>query len=324
MSTLLTWHRTTAAKTATTIAGLLNDIDSAITAQSANADFKWEVASKNTAATPFYLVLKRKDASAGRILIAHWSSAPAGVNTAIFDVTPSTTNVFIAWFPSGNVDTPSNLTAASGTILGDDTNCTKVVTMGVLTTIYAASFQPYVWDSTEAVWITLTNPASGSTIYAGGAGKIWVDKDDNEFDGVWGSGSDNFHSFGAVSPPTTWQAAAFNAGSTVGGGRSHKGANNRAYFTAYGRPGAWGDTTSFTDTVMHDGGTSKVYFDAILFLPQTKGVGPDLKFRQLAVGPPTAAAFSIYNTASLTPAAISSQSNATAAAGEPWFTNFKV
>lgn len=319
----MTWRRTTAAKTGTAAANFITDIVSAVNAVSGDANYKWQVASSNSAATPFYVVLKRKDASDGRILIVHWTSGPAGNNAAILDQAPSTTNPFIAWFPNGDVDSPSNLTASSGTILGDDTDCTKVTTMGPLSSIYAASFQPYVWDAEEAVWITFVNPASGAVIYGAGAGKIWVDKDDNEYNGVWGNGAGSFGTFGGASPPTLWTTTAMSAGNATGCGRAHKGANNRAYFTAYARPGSWGES-AMADSVMYDGSTSKVWFDALLFLPQTKGVGPDLKLRQIALGPPTVASFSVYNSASLTPAAISCQPHSSAHAGEPWFTNFKV
>ena len=85
--------------------------------------------------------MKRKDGSAGRILIVIWTVAPGGNNAAILDTTPGVNVPYIAWFPSGNVDTPSNLLAASGTILGNDANCVKVASLGGIGTIYGCFYQ---------------------------------------------------------------------------------------------------------------------------------------------------------------------------------------
>lgn len=128
MSATLTWHASgPATKTGTTQAAFMTDIAAMVSANSGDSNFKWQVASSNDSSAPYYVVLKRKDASAGRVLFVAWTSTPAGFNTAILDQNPSTTAFYVAYFPAGNVDTPSNLTASSGTILGDDTGAVKVV-----------------------------------------------------------------------------------------------------------------------------------------------------------------------------------------------------
>lgn len=152
MSATLTWYNSgLGTKTGTTVAALINDIVSLVNSYSGDANFSWQVASSSTAASPNYVVLKRKDGSAGRILLVIWTSAPAGNNAAILDQAPSSNSLYGAWFPSGNVDTPSNLTASSGTILGNDSGCTKVWAPMVVGAVYAASFQPFYFDSAEAV-----------------------------------------------------------------------------------------------------------------------------------------------------------------------------
>jgi hypothetical protein len=240
----------------------------------------------------------------------------------LLETSPTTTHVYIAWHPAGNVDTPSNLTSSSGAVLGDDTGATRVVSIGVLSNIYGANMLPFVWDSEEAVWLTFQNPASA--VFSGcGAGKIFVDKDDNEYDGVFGHGNGgSLDGLGSSSPPTPYTTSSTLAGSTTPHARANKGATVRPYFTAYARTG-WA-TQPIASSVLYDGATSKAWFDAVLMIPNEKGVGPDLKLRQVAVGPPTVASFSVFNTASLTPAAISAQGNSGSNSGNPWFTNFKV
>ena len=96
----------------------------------------------------------------GPILLAVWTSAPAGNNAAILDGAPSSNPVYCAWFPSGNVDTPSNLTASSGTIMGDDSNCVKVSAALAVATIYATGIVPFYFDSAEAVIFCWQNPSN--------------------------------------------------------------------------------------------------------------------------------------------------------------------
>src|SRR5690606_6279257 len=147
--------------------------------KSGDATFSWEVASSNTATSPNYIVLRRKNLSAGRILLVVWTGAPAGNNSAILDGAPSINVLYGAWFPSGNVDTPSNLTASSGTVLGSVFGCTIVWAAMSISSIYGVSIRRFYFDSAEAVVFGFQNPAAGAQVYMGGAGDLLVDAADN-------------------------------------------------------------------------------------------------------------------------------------------------
>lgn len=127
MSTTLTWNFSgLATKSGTTNTALIDDIVALVNSKSGDANYKWQVASSNTAGNPLYVVLKRKDASAGRLLLMVFSSAPGASNTAAFDQNAQANQLYGAWFPNGNVDVPSNIAVASGTMMGNDTGAVKV------------------------------------------------------------------------------------------------------------------------------------------------------------------------------------------------------
>ena len=81
--------------------------------------------------------------------------------------------------------TPSNLTASSGTIMGDDSNCVKVSAALAVATIYATGIVPFYFDSAEAVIFCWQNP-SNTTCYACGAGSLLVDASDNAYGATFG------------------------------------------------------------------------------------------------------------------------------------------
>lgn len=322
MSSVLTWRRTSTTKTGTTVSAFITDLVAAVNAVSGNADYKWQVASSDTAGNPNYVVLKRKDGSAGRILIVVWTSTPAGNNAAILDTTPSTSNGYVAWFPSGNVDTPSNLNAASGTIMGSDTNAVKVTCFGTISSFYTTNFTINVWDSEEACWFT--SQWTGSTTgYMFAAGKIFVDASDNEQDGTFAAALTDLTSWGGTAPQPAYTNTTVPAGSTTQHCfRTNKGAANRVYFRSYAATG-W-NTEALATNPMLDSTNSRAYFEPIPLVCQTRGVGIDLKIRQLALGPPTNNSYVAYNSATLTPAARAAQSNSGGGTGHPWFLNFKI
>lgn len=326
MSSTLTWRRTSAAKTGTAIANLIDDIVSAVNAVSSDADYKWQVASSNNASTPYYVVLKRKNGDPGRVLIVHWSSSPAGNNSAILDATPSNTQVHMAYFPAGNADSPSNLTASSGTILGDDTGCTKVIPFGpVLSTLYGTNIYPVVWDSEEAVHFTFQNSGNANAYWAA-AGGIYVNASDDAVFGV-ASSSATINNFGASS--TTQPAYSTSAPSAGGNAsttanvcmRAIVGGANVIYYFAYGMNGGWHQLTS--NNPMLNSGLNRAWFEPILLLCRDPGIGKNLKLRQFALGVPVTGSFGEYNSSTLTPAAINANGNS-GSTTSPWFCNFKV
>ncbi len=323
MSATLTWASSgTGAKTGTAIGNLFADLVTLITSKAGDSSFYWQVASSNTGSTPYQITLKRKDGSAGRILLVAWSSAPAGNNSAILDGAPSTNNLYGAYFPAGNVDTPSNLTASSGTIMGNDTGAVKVWAAMTIATIYAASLVPYYFDSQEAMVFCFQNPANTSA-YLAAAGAILVDGSDNAYDGVLSFAANNSN-LGSTTSPLAWSSATVLANSATTCVRTNYGSNNRVYFGAWSPSGPWANSAVSSTDIMTITGSNLAYFAPYQLLGQTKGEGFVLKLRQMALGPGSVGALTVYNTTG--PVVQARQVNAATigAIGAMWLTNFKL
>jgi hypothetical protein len=326
MSATLTWHVSgLGTKTGTTNVTFLTDLAALVASNSGDADFKWEVASLNDSSTPMYLVLKRKDASAGRILFVVWTSSPAANNAAILDQSPTTNNIYGAWFPAGNVDTPSNLAAASGTILGDDTGCTKVASGIAAGSFYPASFVPYYFDSEEALVVCTQNPA-GVPCCVYGFGDLVVDEIDDVYGAVFAD--TNFASFGSntgtgcllfttvVQTPGAANQACL---------RTRYDGTERPWFIAFRPSGVWANQVVGVNDVLTDTSEAKAWFIAPQLMAQgKKGGGFPIKLRQIAWGPGTTAALEVYNTVTLTPAAIQMNALTGGGSGRAWAVNFKL
>lgn len=319
MSATLTWASSGAGtKTGTTVATLITDMVTLINSKSGDSTFSWQVASSNTASSPNYIVLKRKDGSAGRILLAVWTSAPAGNNAAILDGAPSSNSVYCAWFPSGNVDTPSNLTASSGTIMGDDSNCVKVSAALAVATIYATGIVPFYFDSAEAVIFCWQNP-SNTTCYACGAGSLLVDASDNAYGATFG-----MQAFSFAASNMTWANTKPLANSTTACFRTNYGSADRTYFQAWNPTGVWASSAVSSTDILTDTGANKAWFVPVQLLGQTKGEGFVLKVRQMAIGPGTLGPLTAYNTTG--PVVQARQANIATVGGNGllWLTNFKL
>lgn len=325
MSAILTWHKGgLGTKTNTTPAAWIDDIEALVVSKAGDADFKWEVADSENTTSPLFIVLKRKDASAGRILIMCFTSSAAGVNPAIFDVTPQTNTGFIAYFPAGNVDTPSgSLDSGSGTIMGVDTNCTKVASIYFLSSSYGANYQPFYFDCEDGLLFGFQNPA-GAQCYFMGAGALVVDAADVAYPCAIGGGSNSAATFGSTSPPIIWTAAVSNAGAfSVSNVQARYPTVSKPFFMAYSTCGGWGAQNGANDMTL-DAANSKVNFAPIPLLSQTKGEGIKLKFRQIGWGPGTSTPFTQYDGTGPVPKAW--QFNAATAGGDgpPYVVNYKI
>ena len=320
----LTWHVSAlGTKTGTAIGNFFADFNTLITSNSGDANFKWVVASANTGSTPYTIVLKRKDASAGRILLVSWSSAPAANNVAILDTSPTTTQTYVAWFPAGNVDSPSNLTAASGTILGDDTGAVKCASIGSLASFYAASFQPFYAENEEGV-LFCTGHAGALTTYFAGAGNLVVNMSDTEYGCTIGGGGTTLDNFStSTSTVLAWTATAVLAGATTTHVRTNYGVENTAYFIAL-RANAWGAEAQGATDIRSYSATNSVWFIPVMLASQIKGGGFPLKLRQIGWGPPTINAFQAYNTTGPVTAAIQLCAATAGQNSGCWVTNFEI
>jgi hypothetical protein len=325
MSATLTWASSgNGAKGGTAIANFLDDLDTLITSKAGDATFFWEKAGKNSAATPYWLLLRRKDGSNGRILIVCFTSAPAGNNAAILDGAPTTNQILIAWFPNGTANTASNLTAASGTICGDDTGAVKCAPFPVVATAYAASFVPFYFDSAEGMVFGTGNPAT-APLYMMGAGDLVIDASDNVYGCTFGFGSSSAQTFGSQSAsPMPWSSTAVLAGGPVQVVRTNYGSANRSYFAAWLPSGDWANRAVSSTDILTNTAANNVWFVPAQLLGQVKGDGFVLKFRQIGFGPGTVGAFTAYSTTGPTVAARQFCNTTTGANGAPWMLNFKL
>jgi len=325
MAATLTWLNSgLGTKTGTTVAAFITDMVSLMNTYSGNPAYLWQIASSSTAGNPHWIVYKRKAGSAGRILHVIWTSAPAGNNAAILDGAPTANRAYVAWFPNGNVDSPSNLLAASGTILGDDTGCVKVSAQSAVSTIYGASIQPFYFESNEAIWFGWQNPAS-TTTYCQAAGNLVVDGADVEYGATLSYGAASANSFGSSNTVMPWTINAQLAGASATAHlRTNYGSANRVYYHAMQPSGSWAASVVGPDDILTDTTTNRVWFVPVQLLGTTKGEGFVLKLRQVTWGPGTLGAFTAYNTTG--PVVQARQFNAATAGGNgyPWLVNFRI
>ena len=325
MSATLTWFNSgLGTKTGTAIGNLFADLVTLIQAFDGDANASWEYAGSNIGSTPYWIVLKRKDASVGRILIVSWSSAPAGNHAVLLGGAPTANQVFITYFPAGNADTASNLTAASGTILGDDTDALKVVPSNTVGGLYPASYQPFYFDCADGCMFGFQNPAT-SSIYLLGAGNLIVDAADNAYPCAIGPGVSSGASFGAsTSPMMPWITTIIQHGLATAHINTNYGGANRAFFQAYTPSGSWASVAPAATDILSDTGASKRYYAPVHLLGQSKGTGILLKLRQIAWGSGTTGPFEAYSTTGPVVKARQFCAATVGGSGHMWMTNFKL
>lgn len=332
MSATLTWKMSPLqTKSGTAIGDLFADLLAMFTANASDPDYSWQVASSNVASTPYQITLKPKSGGAGRILIVAYTSTPAGVNPALFDSAPSVsgTRVWMAFFPSGNVDTPSNLSAASGAVMGNDTGCTRAAYCGLLASVYTTSLQCYYADSAEGIYLFFQNPAQANT-YGGGAGYLVVDTaDDTERAAAIGMGAGGAAgtSWGSMSGSSS--SISFTAGGVSIGGsggaalRVYRAGASRDAFQAFG-PTGWASQAIGANDVLTDTTNSRAWFVPVFLLTGDKGAGFTMKLRQFALGPQSVGAFAKYYETGPTLVAQSVSASTATQNGAPWLMNVKV
>jgi hypothetical protein len=314
--------------TATGEIGFFNDMVTMINNKLGDASFSWKVLSSNVASSPYYVVLGRKDNSAGRILLIDYLSSPAGYNPSLFDSPTVTTDYCqVAYFPNGNVSTPSNLTSNTGAVMGNDTGVVKLTSNQTpITSMYNALTGTilYYFDSYDFVSIGVGNAYYQQWAFIGG--KCLVDYTGTAYDGCMGSiiGTSQNSALMQWCPSTVSTPAGLATYNII---RTNYGSNNRAYFSAFPNS-AWLYTANgTTGDILADNSNSKAWFAAYPLMGQTKGEGVVLKLRQMAWGPSTNVAFQEYSVSGPTVAAISannSASGSTTSYSNLWFTNFQV
>lgn len=330
MSATLTWQSSgLGVKTGTARDNYFDDLNTLVGSFGSDSNYRWQVASFSLAGNPRYLTLKRKDGSAGRILILGYTAAPAGANTTLFDVAAGsvlTTTAYVAWFPAGNVDTPSNLAAASGTILGNDTGSVKVGALNVFTTSYTTSVQHFYMESQEGIWFFSQNPAN-TTLSAMAAGDLVVDAADVTYGCTISFGGVSLSTWGSGASLMPHSVAGISAGASGSVVRTNHGASNRGYYHAFvptGTPSPWAAVSVSSTDILTDAPNNKAWFVPVELLSAAKGEGFVLKHRQAAWGPATTGSLAFYNTTGPVVAARCCNAATTGGVGFPWLTNFKL
>lgn len=319
MSATLTWFNSGyATKTGTALADLINDIKTLVDSKSADANFSWQSASVSVAGTVNYLVLKPKSGAAGRILLVGYTSAPAGNNAALFGSAPGTTAIYLAFFPAGNVDTPSNLSAASGTVMGDDTGAPRAVPI-IITTIYATGMSAFYFESAEAVVFGFSG---GANTFAFGAGNLLIDSADAAYPAALTTCNATLGGFGISLFGYSVTDPASSSNTPVI--RGFYGGARKVLFAAFWQTG-WASALTNADTLLQDATTNNAWFLPYpLIMRAEKGVGFPLKLRQIGIGPYTSSAFEARTE---TGPVVKARQFCGVAAGDaqsPWFTNFKL
>lgn len=330
MSATLTWQSSgLGVKTGTARDNYFDDLNTLVGSFGSDSNYRWQVASFSLAGNPRYLTLKRKDGSAGRILLLGYTAAPAGANTTLFDVAAGsvlTTAPYVAWFPSGNVDTPSNLASASGTILGNDTGAVKVGALNVLTTSYGASVQHFYMESEEGIWFFTQNPAN-AILSAFAAGDLVIDAADVAYGCTMAFAANSLQTWGSATSVAPHNVTGISAGASGAAIRTNHGSSNRTYYHAFcptGSTATWASVAVSSTDIMTDAPNNKAWFVPVELLSATKGEGFVLKHRQAAWGPAVTGAFSVYNTTGPVVVARNCSAATTGGVGYPWLTNFKL
>lgn len=327
MSATLTWQSSgLGTKTGTARDNWFDDLNTLVASFASDSNYRWQVASFSLAGNPRYLTLKRKDGSAGRILLLGYTGAPAGANTTLFDVAAGSISLtvnFIAWFPAGNVDTPSNLAAASGTVLGDDTGAVKVGGFHATSIAYAALFKHFYFESEEGIWFFTQNPA-GSVAYAAAAGDLVVDAADVAYGCTISFVSGSMANWSSSTGTIPHVATPAGAGVAQPGIRTNYAIANSVYYHAYSPSSAWAAVFASSTDILTDTPNNKAWFVPVQLLSNTKGQGCVLKHRQAAWGPAVLGALSVYNLTGPVVAAMSCNAANAGGTGFPWLTNFKL
>jgi hypothetical protein len=326
MSATLTWASSgNGTKTGTAVGNFYTDTKTLIDSKAGDSAFFWEVAASSLAGTPYYLWLRRKDGSNGRILIITWTSSPAGNNAAILDQAPTTNGIFIAWFPNGTAASPSNLTAASGSISGNDSNCVKVSPSTTIASGYGASVVPFYMDCEEGFVLFCQNPGSSGAVIFIGAGDLLVDASDVAYGCSFGnSGTVSSSWAGNGTAIFSYSSGVQNAGNATAIIRTNYGSANRNYYQAFLIP-LWSTQAVGSGDILTDTANTKAWFVPVMLVASNvKGGGFQLKFRQMAIGPNSVGPYTIYNTTGPVVQARQCSNATTGSTGVPWAVNFKL
>lgn len=274
-----------------------------LTALALFADFPWTVCSFEGTTAPWFVTLKRKDLSPGRIVFIGVTTAPGTTyNPQLGNLNWNTTGIRAAFFPSATSDTPANILSLSGDVFTNPGSCrglgptTPMITGANLLTAHA---------NEDMLWVRYGTATTTTDVFIVG---------DTLEDDAGNKDSASFSFSGGVLDgvtPTTSIAAATRGGIALFSGIStHFG-------SGYSIP-------SNLSTYQRDNGTKQSWFYPRVVCNVGLPLGQAMKYklRQIAFGPIPLAGYETLTDTGAVLKAISTYPLATL--GYAWLTNFKV
>lgn len=309
MSSTLTWSEyhgesNVQSTFAATNQGAIQLMNQYFTALAVFADFPWQICSFEGTTSPWFVTLKRKNLSPGRIVIMAVTSAPGSTYNPQLSggLAWSGVGVRAAWFPSATSDTPANILATSGDVF---TNPAGSTGLGPNTSMVTGANLMSCWACEDGIFLRY-----GSTT---GTNSMWVIGNMIEDhlgaeDGISFSSPTSME----VLTPSTVPSYITNGGLKIVSGSSiHLGTG-------------WVVTTSPMYSGIRDNGLKKFWaLPRSLYSYQLpNGLWFKYKLRQIAYGPTPLAGFERIAIDGDITKALSTFPAATT--GYPWLTNYQV
>lgn len=287
---------------AATNQGAIQLLNQYFTALAAFSDFPWQVCSFEGTTAPWYVTLKRKTGSAGRIVFIAVTSAPGSTyNPQLGTFAWNAVGVRSAFFPNATSDTPANILSATGDVFTNPSGYSGLSPNIALTT-GANLFG--CWACEDGIFLRYGTSSSTSNIII--VGDLL---------------EDNAGSQSAIAIANTSGSMEFVPSSTPNstsmGGLAILSGSSIHFGAGWTPPAGYG-------AYLRDSGPKSAWFLPRGFASFQLPLGEMMKYklRQIAYGPTPLAAYETLTDTGSVLKAISTFPAATT--GYPWLTNFKV
>ena len=289
---------------AATNQGAIQLLNAHFTAQAVFSDFPWEVCSFEGTTAPWFVTLKRKNATPGRIVFVGVTSAPGVTYNPQFgnNINWSAVGVRAAFFPAATSDTPANILATSGDVFTNPSGGSGFGPSAALTT-GANSFSS--WACEDGVFLRYGTSTTTTNLYVVGA----LMEDD--------AGAEAPISIGGTSATLIGIAPTVSPTVTASGGFALQSGASIHF-------GSGWEANSGVPTYLRDNGSKLAWFlpKSLCSFSLPLGQAMKYKLRQIATGPIPLAAYEQLTDTGAVLKAISTSPSTTS--GLPWLTNFKV
>lgn len=146
---------------AATNQGAIQLMNEYFTALAAFGDFPWQVCSFEGTTAPWFVTLKRKDGSPGRIIFVAVSSAPGTTYNPQFGTYAwPAASIRAAYFRDATSDTPSNILATSGDVFTNPTNRSG---MGATLSMTVGATKLAAWGCAAGIYLVAASGGGAVT-----------------------------------------------------------------------------------------------------------------------------------------------------------------